>query len=366
MHTADLHLGAKIAKLGSKAEEQRIQIQKTFESLVQLAIDSQVDLFLIAGDIFDMKNPEKGLIDFFVANLVRLNDRHIFVIVTFGTHDFIEESSVYKTMDIFDLPYIKVFNDPAIHSFEIPELDAIIFSNVALTNKTSETPLINIKRDERYRFNIAIAHGSVQIPGKSSQNDSPITFTQIEETQMDYVALGHWHNQQELSKGKVICWYAGPPEMVNLDEKNSGKILMVYIEDAHAVEVESITVGKRFSDELILDVSSMNTFEELLQEMRVNANPDLVRKVILKGIVSSDFGNISTDEIEMRIGQEFFYLSIKDKTESAVIDIEREIEGNLLKSKFIVKINEMGLEESVKNDALQMGLSLLRGSKKIT
>ncbi|MEA2520055.1 MAG: repair protein SbcD/Mre11, partial [Chloroflexota bacterium] len=53
LHTADVHLGARHADLGEQAAAQRERQFAAFQAAIELAIAEKVDLFLIAGDLFD-------------------------------------------------------------------------------------------------------------------------------------------------------------------------------------------------------------------------------------------------------------------------------------------------------------------------
>ena len=53
LHTADVHLGARHGDLGEQAAAQRERQFAAFRRSVDLAIEERVDLFLIAGDLFD-------------------------------------------------------------------------------------------------------------------------------------------------------------------------------------------------------------------------------------------------------------------------------------------------------------------------
>ena len=53
IHTADVHLGARHDDLGEQAAAQRERQFAAFKAAVDLALTEKVDLFLIAGDLFD-------------------------------------------------------------------------------------------------------------------------------------------------------------------------------------------------------------------------------------------------------------------------------------------------------------------------
>jgi exonuclease SbcD len=364
LHTGDIHIGAKLAKLGAKADEQRVQIQKTFEHIVDLAIERKIDLFIIAGDLFDSNAPEQSLIDFVVANIVKLHDHNIYVAVALGTHDYLADTSILKKLPVEDLPRVKIFVDRAENSWKIPELSTIVFCNASVSNKTSESPLKGISRNDEFINNIAIAHGSVQIPGKSSLTDSPITPEDIENTHMDYIALGHWHNQQDVSHGST-AWYCGAPEMIDLDQTGSGKVLIITIDDEKHIAMESVVVGKRTFDELKITIDGLANEEELISKIKEGMNVDLIREVILDGSTTESFGVLDEDEIYKRIGNDFFYLTIKNNSIAGVVNLENIDDGNIVKMEFIKQIKAMGGDEKLINDALTMGLSLIDGKTKV-
>ena len=54
LHTGDIHLDSPFSKLDPRlAEQRRQELRRTFVSAMQYAKDKQVDLVLIAGDLFD-------------------------------------------------------------------------------------------------------------------------------------------------------------------------------------------------------------------------------------------------------------------------------------------------------------------------
>ena len=53
IHTADVHLGARHADLGEQASAQRERQFAAFKATIDLALAEKVDLFLVAGDLFD-------------------------------------------------------------------------------------------------------------------------------------------------------------------------------------------------------------------------------------------------------------------------------------------------------------------------
>ena len=87
LHTADVHLGAPFGFLGRRGREQRDQLKATFSRVIDLALTSQVDALLIAGDLFDSAYPQPGLVGEVVYQLRRLDGEGIWTFIVPGTHD---------------------------------------------------------------------------------------------------------------------------------------------------------------------------------------------------------------------------------------------------------------------------------------
>ena len=83
LHTADWHLGKKLDSF-SRLEEQ-IEVM---DEICTIADDQQVDMVIVAGDLFDTFNPPVEAIELFYKTLKRLsNNGKRTVIAIAGNHD---------------------------------------------------------------------------------------------------------------------------------------------------------------------------------------------------------------------------------------------------------------------------------------
>ncbi|MGL5235127.1 MAG: metallophosphoesterase family protein [Empedobacter falsenii] len=83
LHTADWHLGKKLDSF-SRLEEQILVMNE----IIEIANQQQVDLVLIAGDLFDNFNPSVEAVELFYKTLKRLsNNGKRPVVVISGNHD---------------------------------------------------------------------------------------------------------------------------------------------------------------------------------------------------------------------------------------------------------------------------------------
>src|SRR6187549_2941868 len=100
IHTADVHLGARHDDLGEQASAQRERQFAAFTAAVDLALAEKVDLFLIAGDLFDSNVQPKRSVERVAAQLQRLGASKIRTVIIPGTHDCYDRSSIYRTYDL--------------------------------------------------------------------------------------------------------------------------------------------------------------------------------------------------------------------------------------------------------------------------
>src|SRR5689334_716569 len=100
LHTADVHLGARHTDLGDRAMALRERQFAAFAAAIDLAIAEKVDLFLIAGDLFDSNVQPRRSVDRAVAQLRRLVDAKIRTVIVPGTHDVYDRASIYRAYDI--------------------------------------------------------------------------------------------------------------------------------------------------------------------------------------------------------------------------------------------------------------------------
>src|SRR6187549_3203067 len=130
LHTADVHLGARHADLGDAATAQRERQFAAFKAAVDLAIDQKLDLFLVAGDLFDSNTQPRRSVERVAAELARLAAARVRSVIVPGTHDCYERSSIYRAYDLKALAGSTADDDfvtvitPDLPALHLPALDS--------------------------------------------------------------------------------------------------------------------------------------------------------------------------------------------------------------------------------------------------
>jgi len=312
LHFADLHLGASFKRFGQKGGKLREGLKHTLANIVKTAQSEGAALVVIAGDLTDSNKVAPATIDYIIRQLNKLD---MPVVILPGTHDCLEKSSVFNRQEWSNLQNVYIFRNENGQTFNFLSLSLAVHGKANKSNKSTTSPLNGLQADPGYRWNIAVAHGSLQIKGKSSEEDYPITFDDLANCDMDYVALGHWHEYFEHRSSKTMACYSGSASTMSFSTPDSGTVNLVELAD-EGVTVRRLPVAyhKWFSTDCTLD-----SLEEVLRE---NAGPQSLASLRLDEAFDTAKAAL-LDELYSRYSDEYFYLDIEC---NRAVDSEVEID----------------------------------------
>ncbi len=206
LHTADLHLGA-VPDIGKPWSSQRAAaVQSSLPRLLQAAEERQVDLILIAGDLFHRQPLRRELkeLNYRFSKLSRAR-----VVLIAGNHDYISESSPYQ-----DYPWaenVTFLSSPSLASAYFADLETEVHG-LSYHRPEIREPLLNgVKAPSDGRIHILLAHGG-------DAQHIPFRPSGFAGAGFRYVALGHIHQPQVFQE--IPAAYPGSPEP--LDRTDTG------------------------------------------------------------------------------------------------------------------------------------------------
>lgn len=380
LHTADVHLGARHTDLGDRAAALRDRSFAAFRASVDLAIKEKVDLFLIAGDLFDSNAQPRRSVERVAAELHRLLSAGIRTVAIPGTHDVYDRASVYRA---YDLPamagaapgedWVTVLT-PERGERHLAAIDAIVYGRVFDTKRAPYSPLRDplVGDDDRATWRIGLLHAAIEIPGRVERDEVIVTVDEIAASGLDYLALGHWHSPQQGLAGSTTWAYAGAPEPVAVDQDHAGSVLLVTLDEAKAersVRIEKRAVGRTRYESVDLDAAAIGSQPALVERLRSMADPDLVLDVRLTGI-RPDGLDLSTDEVEADLRDACFRIRIRDRSlpplpadsevpppDTVAGAFVRDVEGRVAE----LEAAGQGDDAAELRDALRIGRLLLAG-----
>ncbi len=396
IHTADVHLGARHDDLGEQAAAQRERQFAAFKTAIDLALAEKVDLFLIAGDLFDSNVQPRRSVERVAAELKRLAEARIRSVIIPGTHDVYDRASIYRAYDLAalagcapddDLVTVLDPEHPWVH---LGALDAVVHGRVFATKRAPHSPLDGLSaasagvvtpRGEATRrrdatppastWRIGMVHGSIAIPGRTEHDEVVITTEEIAASGLDYLALGHWHSMQTGKAGGVSYAYAGAPEAVALDQDRAGKVLLVELDERAGKRVVTISdrqVGRTRFDKTEIDAATVDSQPALVALLAARADPDLVLDVRLVGIRRDEL-DLDPLEMETSLTGSFLKVRLRDASVPALTDgplpspdtiagaFIRDLEGRIAE----LETSGAADEAAEARDTLRLGRLLLAG-----
>jgi DNA repair protein SbcD/Mre11 len=363
LHTADVHLGATFGFLGRRGREQRQQLKKTFARVIDLALSSQVDVLLIAGDLFDNPNPSPDIVGEVVYQLSRLEKEGIWTLITPGTHDRIQEGSVYEGKDFAELSNLHVFKEGRFTSFELGALGLVIYGRATTGEGKDVLKYLEASQDPGWK--VGMLHASLLLPGKVERDEMLVSAESIAACGLDYLALGHWHSAADYGQGGVAAYYSGPPEPIDMGKGEEGVAILIELEDGSPPRVNPVAVGSRRMLRIEIDASELAGPSALYTYLRQMADPDLIVEARVRGVYGEDWFAFDWDKMEEEINALFFHFRM-DVFPAPVSSYrveafpEKTVMGRFLRLAQEEIVKREGDEALVAEEALRLGLAHLQ------
>jgi DNA repair exonuclease SbcCD nuclease subunit len=227
LHTSDVHLESDTFGKSEESKAYRRRIQAAFQKVIDKVHEENVDLFLIAGDLFDSNRvPEPG-IEFVHKELARVPCP---VVLIPGNHDCYDHRSVYKQVDFPAAgSHIYMLTAEEGETVEFPHVDATVWGKGMVEHDHKFRPVSGVHPRHRDYWHIGMAHGYF-VDDDDIQRSSLITPEEVTQSGLDYLALGHVHVYTDLSQGKTKACYPGTPAPLHLGVNDGGSVALVTLD----------------------------------------------------------------------------------------------------------------------------------------
>lgn len=285
LHTADWHLGKRLDRF-TRLEEQ----QQVMEEIVAIADQQQVELVLVAGDLFDTFNPGTDAIELFYKTMKQLSKNgHRPVIAISGNHDspgWVDAPDpLARECGIILIGYPNATVRPlALEHFRI---DLTVEGMVELHIKTNtfpvrilHTPYANEARLKQYLgedkeaklnevlaaswkkladtycdnngVNLLVAHLYMNKKGTPLMDEpegekplrignADLIYTDAIPPQLQYTALGHLHGFRNIGSAEKPVVYSSSPLCYSFSEAGQSKyVAIVEVEPGNNATYEKI------------------------------------------------------------------------------------------------------------------------------
>ena len=194
---------------------------------------------------------------------------------------------------------------------------------------------------------------------------SPFERNDISQLEADYIALGHYHRNNEVCSNPICC-YAGSPEGLTFDETGERFVNIVTISKNKA-HVDKLPINKRAIQVQDIDCSHFETIDDIRKILEKEADENRILALTLNGFPDVNF-TVDTEELKDAFSRDFFYLDIINRL-SLPKDLKKH-ESQTVKGIFIKEIEKANSQAKSKEEkdqlqkALRIGIGILEGKIK--
>ena len=337
LHSADWHLGAPMARWGDELRPAHHAVPGRIADLVHR---HGCDLVLLSGDLFDGPPTPQTL-----PLLQRaLEEMAVPVCIAPGNHDFVTPASPWLTAAFPG--NVHIFRTPSLESVTFPHLDCRVYG-VGYDSMDCPSLLRGFRAEGAERYALGVLHGD---PLVLNSPYCPVTAGQVQESGLDYLALGHIHKTGSFRAGSALCAWPGCPMGRGFDECGEKGVLIVTLGE---------TAETRF---VPLDVPR---FHELT--VPVDTDPRRALSAALPPAAHGDYFRISltgecpvidTAALRQQFSQ-YTHIELIDKT-SAPADLWAAVGDDTLEGVYFRLLQEQLVADPAHADRIRLAAKLSR------
>lgn len=268
LHAADIHLDSPLRNLESYDQAPLEQIRgasrRALENLVRLAIDEEVDLVVIAGDLYDgdWKDQNTGL--FFVGQAAKLTRAGIPLVVIRGNHD--AENIMTSSLPLPKNP------DGSEIMMQSKKVDCRTFESIGVAvhgrSFQAKAELEDLSRSYPRplsgMFNLGLLHTSLT-GAEGHDTYSPCKPMELSAKEYDYWALGHVHTRGEHGlPGTAPIVFSGNIQGRHIRETGAKGCYILNIDDRGKIDLNFHELDVARWESFEIDTSQVQSTDEIL------------------------------------------------------------------------------------------------------
>lgn len=261
LHAADLHidspLGGLTAYEGAPAEEIRGATRRATENLIRAALDHEVSLVVLAGDIFDGDWPDYSTGLFWNDQLGQLHDAGIPVVSVAGNHD--AQSQISRNLRL--PPNVTQLSTSKPHTVTFDDLEVEVIGQGYATRDVSVDLAEAYPAGDPNLFSIGLLHTSLNgRPGHA--NYAPCSVEALRAKGYQYWALGHVHTREIVHEDPWIV-FPGNTQGRHARETGPKGAVLLSVEGGAVAAVEHLVLDDVRWDRCVVDAEQCASADDV-------------------------------------------------------------------------------------------------------
>ena len=276
LHSGDWHLDAPMqGRNPEQAAFLRSELAKLPGKIAYLCMEENCDLMLLSGDLFDGAYSQQTYKDLYDA----LQRVKVPVFIAPGNHDYISPESPYEK-ELWP-ENVHIFKQPQIQWVDLENLNLRIYG-AAFTSMDCPSLLEGFHADGPA---VGVFHGD---PTQANSPYNPVTRTQVAQSGLLYLALGHVHKGDGFWTADTLCAWPGCPMGKGWDEPGEKGVLIAELGQESRVRFVPLDAPKFY------DVA-VDAAEGVASVLPAVANDDFYRITLTGEAESVDLESIQAE-----------------------------------------------------------------------
>ena len=219
LHSGDWHLDSPLqGKTETQAGYLRRELLNIPDKIAALCKEENCDLVLLSGDLFDGTYTQESYRR--VYDALQRMEKPVFI--SPGNHDYISPDSPYEKEIWPD--NVHIFKRQTIEWVDMPDLALRVYG-AGFQSMDCQPLLKNWRAEGRA---VGVFHGD---PTQIHSPYNPVTKTQVADSGLLYLALGHVHKGDSFLAGQTLCAWPGCPMGRGWDEEGEKGVLIATLDD---------------------------------------------------------------------------------------------------------------------------------------
>ena len=271
-----------LSRIGEdNARELRRSTRRALANLVNLVLERQADLLVIAGDLYDGSWHDFGTGQFFIEQMVKLRDEGIPVVIASGNHDAASQITRSLTLP----PGIHMLATDKPESVTFDDLGAVVHGQGYAARDIRDNLAASYPDRVPDLINIGVLHTA----GTGSSDHmpyAPCSVADLQALRYNYMALGHIHQRGPVADGDFPAYFSGNLQGRNPRETGPKGALLVELEAGSRARIDFAPVDVARWGRVDVDASGMTDYDDLATSIRDRMSDEVAdaegRTVILR------------------------------------------------------------------------------------
>lgn len=367
LHTGDIHLDSPFSRLSlERSEERRGELRKTFSRLMSLVREREIDIALIAGDLFDCAYITAATADLLIEEIAACPRCRFFIAP--GNHDPYTKDSLYASGRLPE--NLHVFSEETLAAIPLPALDAVVYGWAFTAERHEGSPLSGQHAEDPAALNLICGHCDYAVP---LTRYADVSARDLAEFGAHYAAFAHRHipSPPQRAEGGCLWAYCGCLEGRSFDEPGKGGAYLLTAtqkDGTWQITHERLTLSERQYAIAEIDLTGVSTKNEVAQRIKLairenGYDENTALRVIFTGATPPDFA--VPQEADAREWN-LYHIELLDRTtptyDAAALDKDPTVRGELYRYLRPQLTEGTPEERALAARALRMGLAALSGN----